>query len=108
MIGPGDQLVIDVWGAAEQTYQLLVGSEGNIGILNLGPINVSGLTIEEASERIVQRLASIYSGLQPNNPEAANTWASVSLGNGSSVKVTDVGGGKKPGNHRVRPLSRLL
>lgn len=108
MIGPGDQLVIDVWGAAEQTYQLLVGSEGNIRILNLGPINVSGMTIEEASERIVQRLSSIYSGLQPNNPEAANTWASVSLGNVRSIKVTVMGEVKQPGTYTVSSLSTLF
>src|SRR5690625_7795946 len=108
MIGPGDQLVIDVWGAAEQTYQLLVGSEGNIRILNLGTINVSGLTIEEASERIVQRLSSIYSGLPPNNPAAANTWASVRLGNGSSVKATRMGEVKQPGTYTASSRATLI
>lgn len=104
-VGAGDQIVIDVWGAAEMTYQLIVSAEGAITIQNLGPIYVNGLTIEEASERIIRRLGDIYSGLRPNQPEEANTFAEVSLGNVRSIKVTVMGEVKAPGTYTVTSLS---
>lgn len=107
-IGAGDQLVIDIWGAAEQTYQLLVDAEGTIRIQNLGPVQVSGMTIEEANRRVVERLADIYSGLRPHNPSEANTWARVSLGNIRTVKVTLTGEVKRPGTYSVSSLATMF
>lgn len=107
-IGPGDQLVIDVWGAAEMNYRLLVDAEGNIRIANLGPIQVSGMTIEQANSRIIERLSDIYSGLRPANPDQANTWAHVSLGNIRSIKVTVTGEVARPGTYNVSSLSTLF
>jgi len=104
-VGAGDQIVIDVWGAAEQTYQLIVNAEGAIKIQNLGPIYVNGLTIEEASDRIIRRLGDIYSGLRPDQPDQANTYADVSLGNVRSIKVTVMGEVKMPGTYTVSSLS---
>lgn len=104
-IGAGDQIIIDVWGAAEQTYQLTVNAEGAIRIQSLGPIYLNGLTIEEADERIKRRLSEIYSGLRPDNPEEANTFAEVSLGNVRSIKVTVMGEVKAPGTYTVTSLS---
>ncbi|MEX0660725.1 MAG: SLBB domain-containing protein [Balneolaceae bacterium] len=104
-VGAGDQIVIDVWGAAEMTYQLIVNAEGAITIQNLGPIYLNGLTIEEASERIKRRLGDIYSGLNPDQSEEGNTFAEVSLGNVRSIKVTVMGEVKLPGTYTVSSLS---
>jgi len=104
-VGAGDQIVIDIWGAAEQTYQLIVNAEGAINIQNLGPIYVNGLTIEEASDRIIRRMGDIYSGLRPDQPDQANTYADVSLGNVRSIKVTVMGEVKMPGTYTVSSLS---
>lgn len=104
-VGAGDQIIIDVWGAAEMTYQLIVNAEGSITIPNLGPIYVNGLTIEEASDRIIRRLGDIYSGLRPNQPEEANTYAEISLGNVRSIKVTVMGEVKLPGTYTISSLS---
>lgn len=107
-VGAGDQLVINIWGAAEQNYQLLVDAEGYIRVDNLGPIQVSGMTIEEANQKVVQQLSSIYSGLRPNNPSEANTWARVSLGNIRSIRVTVTGEVEQPGSYSVSSLSTLF
>ena len=58
-LGPGDEVIIDVWGASEQTYQEIISPEGYIKIPNLGPLYLSGLSIERASERIKTRLTPI-------------------------------------------------
>lgn len=95
-LGPGDQLVIDIWGASQQNYQLYISPEGNIYIENLGPIHVSGLTVEKASERIINRLKSIYAGLNSPNP---NTFAQITLGNTRSINVHLLGEVNLPGTY---------
>jgi len=93
-LGPGDQLIIDIWGASQQNYQSPITPEGNIYIENLGPIHVTGLTLEKASARIIGRLKNIYSGL--SGPDR-NTYAQVTLGNTRSINVFIIGEVKLPG-----------
>ena len=105
VIGPGDELIIDVWGASQNNYRLTVSPEGNIFIDNLGPVYVNGMTIEQASEKIISRLGSIYSGLRGNYP---NTWANVSIGNVRSIQVTIVGEARLPGTYTLSSLSTVF
>jgi protein involved in polysaccharide export with SLBB domain len=107
-LGPGDEIVIDIWGAAETTYRLTINAEGNIRIDNLGPIFLNGLTIEDAETRIINQLSNIYSGLRPNQPDQANTFAQVSLGNVRSIKVTVMGEVKQPATYTVTSLSTVF
>lgn len=93
-LGPGDQLVIEVWGASQQSYQQRINPEGQINLNNIGLVRVGGLTVEKASELILNRLSTIYSGLRGSNP---NTFAQVSLGNIRSIKVTVSGDAYLPG-----------
>lgn len=104
-LGAGDEIVIDIWGAAEQTYRLSVSAEGNIRIPNLGPIYVNGLQMNDAENRILNRLTDIYSGLSPNNPEEGNTYAQVTLGSVRSIKVTIIGEVRQPGTYSISSLS---
>ena len=94
-IGPGDQLVIDVWGASEQNYQLQVSPEGSIIIPNLGPIYLNGLSVDKAESRIKSRLKNIYSTL------GQNTFAQVSLGQIRTVSVNVLGEVAQPGTYQV-------
>lgn len=48
VLGAGDELIIDIWGATTNFYQLQVGNEGSVTIDNVGPVYVHGLTMEEA------------------------------------------------------------
>lgn len=93
-VGPGDELIVDIWGASQQTYQLPVSPDGNVFIENLGPIQVSGLTVEQASNRIIDRLVSIYSGLKSPN---RNTYAQVTLGSTRTINVHILGEVQLPG-----------
>ena len=64
VLGAGDELIIDIYGAAQNNYALTISPEGTIYIPSIGPIALSGLSIEEASNVIKSRLSSIYSGLK--------------------------------------------
>ena len=94
-VGPGDGIIIDVWGASEQTYQLEVSPEGAIIVPSIGPIYLNGLTMERAEQRIKYKLKSIYSGLDQN------TFAQISLGQIRTISVNIVGEAYRPGTYQM-------
>ncbi len=104
-LGPGDELVVNIWGASRQTYTLEVSREGTVTIDNLGPIYINGLSIDEASDRIINRLSGIYAGLRAYGERRPNTFAEVSLGRVRSIKVTIVGEVRKPGTYTLPSLA---
>jgi protein involved in polysaccharide export with SLBB domain len=107
-LGPGDELVIDIWGAAEQTYQLTVSPEGTITIANLGPIYVNGLSMDKARERIRSSLTRIYSGLKAEGNAPTDTHARISLGNIRSINVTVLGNARYPGTYTLPSLATVF
>src|SRR5690606_16521188 len=62
-IGPDDELLIDIYGYSEASYQLVVSPEGTINIPMAGVVLVGGTTIEQANLRIRNKLSAIYSGI---------------------------------------------
>lgn len=102
-LGPGDKLIIDVWGASQETYTPKISAEGNIIISNVGPIYISGMTIEEATVKIKKELSSIYSGLY-----AGNTFMKISLSAVRSIKVNIVGDVATPGTYTLSSLATVL
>ncbi|ASB49409.1 SLBB domain-containing protein [Alkalitalea saponilacus] len=106
-LGPGDELVIDIWGAATNFYQLEVSSEGTISIDNLGPLYVHGLTIQEAEQRVMDKLKQIYRGLRPGD-SGQNTFARISLGRVRSIQVALMGEVNSPGNYTVSSLATVF
>ncbi|WP_372637353.1 SLBB domain-containing protein [Fodinibius sp.] len=107
-LGPGDEIIIDIWGAAQMNYQLEVSTGGTINIDNIGPIQVNGLTVEEATKRLRSRLGDIYSGLNPPNNENKDTYMQVSLGQVRSIKVTVMGEASVPGTYTLSSLSTVF
>ena len=107
-LGTGDELIIDIWGAAQNTYRLEVSPDGMIYIENLGPINVNGLTIDEAATRLEKRLGSIYSGLNPSDASQQNTYMQLSLGQVRSINITVIGEAANPGTYTLPSLATVF
>lgn len=105
VIGSGDQLLVDVYGASQQSFDLTVTPEGRVLLPNIGPIQVGGSTIEAASARIKTSLGRIYSGLLGSNP---NTFLQVRLGNIRSIKVSMVGELTKPGTYTLPSFATVF
>lgn len=105
VLGPGDEVNIEIWGASQQNYNLMVMPDGYILIDNIGPVRVNGMTIEEATKKIKSTLSSIYAGLRGSNP---NTFAQVSLGNLRSIKVVLLGEVYLPGSYTLSSFSRAF
>lgn len=100
-LGTGDELVIDIWGASEQTYRATISPEGAIRIPNLGPLYLHGKTIAEARQLIMKRLKSIYSTL------GTSTFGEISLGQLKTVQVNIVGEVAVPGTYAVSSFSTI-
>ena len=105
MLGPGDEVNIDIYGASQQNYSLVISPDGFIVIDKIGPISLRGKTIEEASKILTNRLSSIYSGLRGQNP---NTFAQISLGNLRSIKVVLLGEVYLPGSYTLSSMARAF
>jgi protein involved in polysaccharide export with SLBB domain len=97
-LGVGDELVVDVYGASQQTYNLLVQSNGNVYITDLGPVQVAGLPFSKVQDKISKRLMSIYSGMKGDRP---NTFVDVSTGQLKAVVVNVIGEINIPGTYTL-------
>ena len=107
VLSAGDELLINVWGDSELNLKLKVSPEGTILIPNLGPVSVSGLTIETAENRIRQELGRIMSTLS-GDTDGANTFVSVSLSQIRSIKVNIVGEVVAPGTYTLLSFATLF
>ena len=110
IIGPDDELIVDINGYSEEHYTLNVNPDGFVKINRIGNVYVSGLTIEEAKNRIVKKLSQIYVGLRSNNNNSSPNalTASISLGNIRTVSVTVQGEVMFPGTYSVPSLARVM
>lgn len=100
VIGPDDQLLIDITGDNEASYKLSVSTEGNINVQYTGTIAVNGLSVEAARNKIAQRLSSTYPGIR-----SGRTQVSVNLGDIRSIRVTLTGAATKPGTYTLPSLA---
>lgn len=107
-VGPGDKLLIDVWGASEASYQLEVGLSGAIRINRIGPIYVSGLSMKEASNKIIDYLKKIYRGIDSSVGDVSKTYASVSLAQARTVQINIIGEVKVPGTYNLSAMSSIM
>ncbi|MCC8094343.1 MAG: SLBB domain-containing protein, partial [Tannerellaceae bacterium] len=105
-LASGDELLINVWGDSELNLELTVSPDGTIIIPNLGPIKISGLTVEAAENKIRMELGRIMSDIVSG--DAANTFVSVSLGQIRSIKVHIVGEVMAPGTYTLNSFATLF
>ena len=99
VLGPGDKLFIDIYGQSENYYQAEVSPDGDLILENFGPISVSGITIEKAKIRLINKLKKIYTGLSSNK-----TFINISIGNPRNVRVNIVGEVNLPEHIILVPL----
>ncbi|KQR72105.1 SLBB domain-containing protein [Pedobacter sp. Leaf176] len=103
VIGPDDELLIDITGDNEANYKLKVSPDGTIRIQYAGLVAVGGLTIEQAISKIRTRLAGTYPGIK-----SGRTSVAVNLGNIRSIQVTVTGEAVKSGTYTVSSLSPVF
>lgn len=102
-LGPGDEVVIDIWGASEDQIRDFISPEGSIIVSQIGPVYLNGLTIAEANSRLKQLFASKYAGVAEEDTEV-----SVNLGDVRSILVNVMGEVNIPGSYRLSPFSTVF
>ncbi|RZM19546.1 MAG: capsule biosynthesis protein, partial [Pedobacter sp.] len=99
IVGPDDELLVDISGDNEASYKLKVSPDGTIRLQYVGNVSVGGLSIEQATSKIRNTMTSTYPGLR-----SGRTSVAVTLGNIRSIKVTVIGEVVKPGSYTVPSL----
>ncbi len=106
-LGPGDELVVDLWGATQQLLRLQVSTEGTVRPENLSPVYVNGLSIAAATTKIIDRLSQINQGLKLKNGEQGKIFYQVSLGNIRTISIDVVGEVNAPARYELPALATV-
>jgi protein involved in polysaccharide export with SLBB domain len=103
IIGPNDELLIDITGDNEVSYNLTVSPEGFINVEYVGRVAVGGLSIEAASSKIKNSLTTAFPAIK-----SGRTQVSLNLGNIRSIKITLIGEINKPGTYTLPSLATVF
>ena len=102
VLGPGDKLFIDIYGQSENYYQAEISPDGDLILENFGPINVSGMTVEKANIRLINKLKKVYTGLS-----SKKTFVNISVGIPRAIRVNIVGEVNLPGTYNFSAFNTV-
>ncbi len=98
LMGPGDNIIISLWGRVQQEWNLTVDRQGKVFIPKVGELNAWGLTLTQFEESLDAALTKVYSGFKRK----------VTLGKIRTIKVFVYGEVRSPGGYAVSALSTLF
>ena len=104
-LGPGDEVIIDIFGANQATLRSKISPEGSINVDVLGPLYLSGMTIDEANKFLKRKLAGIYGGL---NRSSTGTDIRLSLGQIRTIQVNILGDVQNAGTYVLSAFSTVF
>ncbi len=97
-LGPGDAVYIDIYGASQKTIESTVSPDGTVVIEGFGPINVSGLTVEQANARLRSTLGARYSSSK----------VKLTVGQTRTIMVNVMGEVKAPGTYTLSAFATVF
>ena len=106
-IGPGDEIIIMLWGETQFRQVFTVGREGFIFVPDVGQVFVNGLTLENLEKKLFRVLSQSYASLNPSQGNAS-TFLDVSLGNLRPLRIMALGEVGQPGAYSVNPSTTLF
>ena len=98
VLGPGDQVIVDIYGASQKSEQLTVSPDGDITVPGFGPIHVAGLSVAGAQSKIRSTLGSRY----------ASSSLKLTVGQTRSMMVNVVGEVKAPGTYTLSAFATVF
>jgi protein involved in polysaccharide export with SLBB domain len=107
-IGPGDEIMIDLWGASEITYKATVNNSGSIKIGGIGFIFINGFTLENATKKIISKLKKKHAGITAADTSYNKINTNVTVSKIRTVQVNIIGEVKVPGTYALNSLSTVL
>ena len=97
-LGPGDAVIIDIYGASQKTIQSTVSPDGEVTIEGYGPVNVSGLTVAQANARLRNTLGSRY----------RSSRVKLTVGQTKTIMVNVMGEVKAPGTYTISAFATVF
>lgn len=104
-LGPGDEVIIDIWGASENTIRQTISPEGTILVRGLGPVHLSGMTVKEANSFLQREFSKIYSGISGTEP---NSEIELTLGDIRTIQINIMGEVSVPGTYTLSAFSTVF
>ena len=98
VLGPGDQLIVDIYGASQESISLTVSPDGDVTIPEFGPVHVSGLTVSAAQKRIHNKIGSYYE----------DSSIKATLGQTRTISVNVMGEVKVPGTYTLSAFATVF
>lgn len=98
VLGPGDNVIIDVYGASQKTFNVVVSPDGEVTIEDFGPIKVSGLTVEQANAKVRSLLGARYSSSKTK----------LTVGQTKTMMVNIMGEVKVPGTYTLSAFATVF
>lgn len=98
VLGPGDEVIIDMWGNSELNLRYKITPDGYIIVPGLGRIMLNGLNVQQAESKIKTQFSTIYSDLDSPTP---GTFLAISVGNLRTIKVNVMGEVNTPGTYTL-------
>jgi protein involved in polysaccharide export with SLBB domain len=101
-LGSGDQIVVSLWGEVEKEETALINRDGNIFLEDIGILSLTGITLEQAKNKIINSYSKTYSTIKGNKP---STFVDISLGDLKDLNVHILGFVKSPGLYALHPFT---
>lgn len=105
-LGPGDEVIIDIWGASQNTIRQQISPDGTINIQKIGPVNLNGMTISEANDYLKKTLNKIYNGLDNTNDPTSDI--RLTLGSIRTIQINVMGEVVQPGTYSLSSFSTVF
>ena len=99
-------MIIDIWGASQNTIRQQISPDGTINIQKIGPVNLNGLTISEANDYLKKTLNKIYNGL--NNTNDPTSDIRLTLGSIRTIQINVMGEVVQPGTYSLSSFSTVF
>lgn len=104
-LGPGDEVIIDIWGTSQNTIRQQISPDGTINIEKIGPVSLSGMTVSEANGYLKRVLGKTYSGLDAPD---GTLEIRLTLGNTRTIQINVMGEVVQPGTYALSSFSTVF
>lgn len=102
-LGPGDEVIIDIWGTNQATIRQTISPDGYINISDIGLVYLSGMTVKEADSFMRRKLNQIYSV----SGDDAKSEMKLTLGSIRTIQVNILGEVAMPGTYYISSFSNV-
>ena len=105
-VGPGDEIIIDIWGTNQNTIRQTISPDGYIKVETLGLVYLNGMSISAVEKYLKKRLSAIYAGISDDEQPASEI--KVTLGQIRTIQINVMGEVSAPGTYSLSSFSTVF